>query len=422
MTKSISSDRGCQSAKPAADGRRGGRVDYTISGATGLRLRVSRDRAGNVSKKWSLVYTPKDSPKKARIVLGSYPTMPLVSAKAAATEYRGKIAAGADPAADARTSKVAETFEELANLWIERHAKVKKRTWRNDQYMLKADLVPALGGLKAAKVTAANISRIVDGIMDRGAPYQANRVLILAKTIFRWGEKRGIVDANPARDLDKPSDERKRKRVLKPEEIRRFWHGLADAPMTPALQIALKLALITGQRINELGLARRSEFDLESHMWIMPGRRDMPGARKTSGTKNKDDHHLPLTALAEELLNRAFELADGGEWLFPGARGPVGEQAISRAYRRAREGLGLPDTRPHDLRRTWATIAGDLGFNDFDVGLCLNHRTSRGGVTGDYNQARYMREKRQVLEAVERHLLAIIEDREPAANVVALRA
>src|SRR5262249_16922470 len=125
-------------------------------------------------------------------------------------------------------------------------------------------------------------------------------------------------------------------------------------------------------------------------------------------------------------------LAGNSQWLFPAgprriekrrdAPAPIGEPAISRAYRRSRDYLGLPeeaaenaksplaDTRPHDLRKTWSTIAGDLGYQDFDIGLVLNHKTSRGGVTGNvYNQARYLKRKRQLTERVQKIILASVQ-------------
>ena len=366
-----------------------------------------------------MLYTPRDDDRKARVIIGEYPALSLKDARAAATEYRGKIVSGANPAADARRDKTSETFGALAKLWLERHAKVKKRSWREDERMLEHDLLPALKNKRASKVTKADVLAVVDGIMDRGSPYQANRVLMLTKTIFRWGVKRDIVAANPAELLDRPSDEQKRKRVLRTPEIKRFWHGLDKSPMTEELQIALKLALLTGQRINELGLARTSEFDFENHVWIVPGRREMPNDRKESGQKNKLDHHLPLTKEAEALLRRAIELSGRSEWLFPSprpARGthtgeppPIGETAISRAYGRARKDLGLPDTRPHDLRRTWSTIAGDVGYDDFEIGLVLNHKTSRGSITGSiYNQSKYMNQKKRIMERVQKVILTSI--------------
>jgi integrase len=429
LANSLRTDRGCAAARPAEDG---GRIDYMIDGAPGLRLRVSRDRRGQISRKWSLLYTPRGGGGKARIVLGAYPAVSLKAARAAALQQRGQIISGEDPAADVRSEKASDTFKQLAERWLTRHAKVKKRSWREDERMLKHDVYPELGDKKAGKVATADITAIVDAIMDRGSPYQANRVQVLLNTIFEWGKRRRSVKENPAADLDKPAEELKRKRFLSKAELPMFWHGLSAAPVTEGLQIALKLALLTGQRINELGLARQSEFDFTTHIWVVPGRREMPNGRKESGQKNGDDHYLPLTKEVEALLRRAIELSEGSEWLFPSprpARGrhegeppPIGETAISRAYRRSRGRLGLPedaakdvksllaDTRPHDLRRTWSTIAGDeLGYDDFEIGLVLNHKTSRGSVTGSvYNQARYMKQKRRIMERVEKVILASI--------------
>jgi integrase len=69
--------------------------------------------------------------------------------------------------------------------------------------------------------------------------------------------------------------------------------------------------------------------------------------------------------------------------------------------------LGLKPFTPHDLRRTAATLAGDLGFDDAWIAKCLDHAATRKGdtamptVTGKvYNHSKRMREKRAVLDGV----------------------
>jgi integrase len=39
--------------------------------------------------------------------------------------------------------------------------------------------------------------------------------------------------------------------------------------------------------------------------------------------------------------------------------------------------LGLRPFTPHDLRRTAATLAGDLGFDDAWIAKCLDHAASK---------------------------------------------
>ncbi|MEY9819778.1 hypothetical protein ABIF75_003424 [Bradyrhizobium japonicum] len=76
---------------------------------------------------------------------------------------------------------------------------------------------------------------------------------------------------------------------------------------------------------------------------------------------------------------------------------------------------------PHDLRRTAATLAGDLGFDDAWIAKCLDHAVSKKGdvivptVTGKiYNHSKRMKEKRAVLDGVAAELRRIIKDRAKA--------
>jgi integrase len=405
---SISTDRGAISAKPGADGKR---QDYAVKGEPGLRLRVSANRQGSNIKIWSLLYTRKSDGKKCRVTLGEYPAMGLAEARRTAGGYRNDVRTGADPAGDRRDDKLALTFAMLAAEWLERYAKVQKRSWREDERMLSHDVLPAIGAMKAGKVSKADVVKLVNAVYDRGATYQANQVLGLVQRIFKWGVKRGQVQESPAALLDKPGQEQARTRCLSEVEIRSFWYGLDRAPMTPPLRLVFRLALLLGQRANEIALARKAEIDLEARLWAIPKERFMPKGRKTSGTKNKRDHLLPLTSEAIRIFEQAFALAGPGEWVFPGKVGgaPIGDSAISRAWGRARGPLGLADVRTHDLRRTFATLAGDSGAHDFDIGLTLNHESVRGTVTSRiYNRADYLPEKRKVLEAVENRLLRIL--------------
>jgi integrase len=77
--------------------------------------------------------------------------------------------------------------------------------------------------------------------------------------------------------------------------------------------------------------------------------------------------------------------------------------------------LGLKPFTPHDLRRTAATLAGDLGFDDAWIAKCLDHAASKKqeqiapSVTGKvYNHSKRMKEKRAVLDGVAAELWRII--------------
>ena len=76
---------------------------------------------------------------------------------------------------------------------------------------------------------------------------------------------------------------------------------------------------------------------------------------------------------------------------------------------------------PHDLRRTAATLAGDLGFDDAWIAKCLDHAANKKAevvvptVTGKvYNHSKRMKEKRAVLNGVAAELRRIIGQSPPA--------
>ena len=89
--------------------------------------------------------------------------------------------------------------------------------------------------------------------------------------------------------------------------------------------------------------------------------------------------------------------------------------------------LGLRPFTPHDLRRTAATLAGDLGFDDAWIAKCLDHAASKKqeqtvpSVTGKvYNHSKRMKEKRAVLDGIAAELRRIIG--EPAEAELRLAA
>jgi hypothetical protein len=93
----------------------------------------------------------------------------LADARTDAMKLR-EAALGGDPARDKQDARRAETFKDLAELYIEKHAKPMKRTWKEDQRKIErnlrvvkrqgdwasrladqADVTPALRGLAIAE-------------------------------------------------------------------------------------------------------------------------------------------------------------------------------------------------------------------------------------------------------------------------------
>ena len=200
--------------------------------------------------------------RQHRMTLGRFPELSVADARAKATSTLGDIAKGVDPAADRARAKADPTFGELAELYIERHARVKKkpRSIAEDEYML-ADLLPAWADRKLPTISRRDVIAVLDGIVARGSPVQANRVLALASTVFNFAIGRDLIEHNPAHRVARPALERSRERRLSDDEIRRLWQALDQEPFK--VEAAFKLALLTAARRSEiLGLAW-SEVDLD---------------------------------------------------------------------------------------------------------------------------------------------------------------
>ena len=96
----------------------------------------------------------------------------------------------------------------------------------------------------------------------------------------------------------------------------------------------------------------------------------------------------PLSDLAVEIIREALE--DGKEHVFASPLGdqPMNRKVMATALRGTKHKgkvktpgicalLGLQPFTPHDLRRTAATLAGDLGFDDAWIAKCLDHAASK---------------------------------------------
>jgi integrase len=244
---------------------------------------------------------------------------------------------------------------------------------------------------------------MLDEIVVRGAPIQANRTLEIVRKLFNWAVARDILGTTPCYRVPKPSGENRSDRVLTEEEIRAVWGALAgEVPLTAA---TYKLRLMTAQRGAEV-LGMRWD-QISGGWWTIPA----------EVAKNGLAHRVPLSAPVLALLDEIRPLGEGSEWAFPGTGGSGHRVAIHKANTRIRRRSGISFV-PHDLRRTAASHMTGTGISRLVVSKLLNHVES--GVTSVYDRHSYDAEKRAALDAWGRRLEEIIGIRPEQANVVKL--
>ncbi len=379
--------------------------------------------------------------KPRRLTFGTYPRLNLADAGVKFAEAKRLLDKGIDPGSRAVADRVAErraeTVEELVSSYLERYARPRKRSAAEDERILRKDVLPRWGSRKARDIARRDIVNLLNGIVDRGAPIQANRTLTILRRMFRFAVGQAIIDVSPCDNVETPSAENQRERALNGEEIRRLWNALDNAPMEPNARRILRLMLLTGQRKGEVIGVRVDELDLQNGLWTIPASR----------AKNGREHVVPLSQLAQEIIRQAPPSPEG--YMFPSrlTGAPYRGQSIDHATRylfevrrqsprpkktetsrkivRPRKEPKEPPLRgamtpftPHDLRRTVATRMRELGIPRGDVKMILNHIET--DVTSRYDKYDGLAEKRRALEAWARRLEEIIQREPERSNTVSL--
>lgn len=347
--------------------------------------------------------------KSRRLTLGRYPILSLSAARAKAHEALVKVNAGGDPASAKRhTNKLSDTllFHELVDEFIEKYAKRQNKTWREAERILRRDFLPPWRNKRIDQITRADVNKILDAIIDRGAPSGANHCFAMIRRVFNWAIERGLIEQSPCAGMKRPTKDISRDRVLTDEELQAVWKT-ADQEKYP-FGVITQLLILTGQRIGEVTTIRWQDIDLGEKLWNLEATRNKSGRA----------HIVPLTNSAVTLINKIPYLHN--ELLFPAqktnADRPV--SGISKFKARLDEVSQVFDWRMHDLRRTVATGMARKQIPPHVVERILNHKSGTfGGVAGVYNRFGYLPEMRKALETWETHIIRLISDREKASTL-----
>jgi integrase len=350
-------------------------------------------------KAYVAIYTVHGRPRWYTI--GSANGIDLTTARKQARSVMNAVVEGKDPQADKKAKRLAGTFEELANSYVEDYAKKNNKSWQQAAALVKRYVLPRWAKLKPADITRDDVKTLRRSIK---ATMLANQVVASVSAIFTWamGEEGKGVEANPCSRIgwDKPG---KRERVLSEPELPRFWDAFDEAGLAGT---ALKLILLTGQRPGEVSHMRHEH--VEGGWWELPGK-PIP-ALGWPGTKNGQNHRVWLPEPAQKLIT-----TDGDGFVL--ARG--GQLRLDDTMRAICTKLGIADkVTPHDLRRTHGTTITGMGFGREAMNRIQNHK--EGGVTDVYDRHEYAEENRRVMEAVAARIVALAEGKPVASNVVAL--
>ena len=359
------------------------RRDLSDAGCPGLRLRLTP--TGSAS--WVLACRDREG-RMRRFPLGAFPDLGVSDAREAARTLRPKVKMeGADPVADRKRDramgKAAKegigTVAALLTLYGD-HRGAQLRSWGEAKRRMESVFKPLLNR-PLGMLTAVDFQMQADG---HGAKQAAAAAVRYVRPVLKWAAQRGYVAAAVA-VLHPPATVLRRRRWLSPEELKLLLPVLRDSNRPYAF--ALRFMLLTLTRREETAQARWGDIDLTAKTWTL------------ARTKNDEPHVVPLSRQAWSLLQQikpakvtasalVFQSASGA----PLANWDRETKAIQKASR-------TQGWTRHDLRRTGATMLGEMGELPDIIEAALNHVAIRSSLAATYNRSRY---RPQVAAALQR--------------------
>lgn len=389
------SDTAIRKAKPAVKTQR-------LFDGGGLYLEI----APGGSKWWRQKYRFLD--KEKRLAHGTYPDVSLTEARDKRDAARKLLAAGIDPgehrkaARAAQQERAANSFEVVAREWFSK----QKPSWvdsHSDKILLRLenDVYPWLGARPIAEVTAKELLKTINRIVDRGAVDSAHRALQNCGQVFRYAIVTGRAERNPATDLRgalPPNKKAHMAAMLEPDAIGGLLRAIDAYSGSFVTKCALKLAPLLFVRPGELRQAEWSEIDLQGQQWNLPADK----------MKMREPHLVPLSRQAIAVLEELQPLTGRGLYVFPSARSqrrPMSNNAILAALRRM--GFAKDEMSGHGFRAMARTILDEtLHFRPDYIEHQLAHAVKDPNGRA-YNRTAHLPERRKMMQAWADHLDAL---------------
>ncbi len=288
-----------------------------------------------------------------------------------------EAALGGDPIMQDKAERQALTFAELAELYMERHMRPKRKPRSVEYYesVLRNNLLPALNRKRAQDVTRLDVSRLHHELAT--TPAHANRVIAVLCAIYSYAEREELwLDVkNPARRIEKYKENARERYLLsdelaslgqairKGETVGLSWQVDDSKPtskhtpknnrttkLDPYAAAALRLLIFTGARLREILHLKWEHVDLERGMLFLP---DSKTGKKT----------IVLNAPALQILSNLPRSLDT-PFVIAGQKAGQPRADLKRPWDAVREEAGLEGVRLHDLRHNFASIGagGGLGL------------------------------------------------------------
>lgn len=393
-------------------------------------------RVGARKKAW--VISRKFMGMTRKLTIGSYPALMPDDARRKARQALAQMENGIDPKEefqkrkrDHETKRAIEhwTLDQLWQAYLDdpRDQPLSANTLKGYERGKKRLENSALWTIPLATMTPDDVRAGFDHLLittnsrraSNGGKTQAAVIMRYARAVLRFGLASKLEGKfpDPFDLLEKKKKwkqpEPKNRTVIDGEgDLARWWSAVEAlrtktdprAVDSPAIADYLALSLLWGGRKTEMLTLKWLSVDFS-----------LGGvAFEADQTKNKKRHLIPLAPYARSILERRWQERDElpvderSDYVFPASR--TGYKTGIRAHisepkgsiAEVRTASGVPFS-PHDLRRTFGTLLGEIGASFYQTKAAMNHADG-----GDITQRHYMRIRLKALKEVFTRLEAAI--------------
>jgi len=390
-----------------------GRQETLLDGegrGTGRLALVLKAMPTRVTADWMAQQWRDD--KRIKKKLGSYPSMSLALAREIfQRDFADMIQKGRSIkiVGDTRPGTVADLFE----AYVKYLKDEDKPSWKEAEKGLNK-IADALGRNRPAReIEPDEIVEVIRPIYERGKKSMADHVRSYVHAAYSWGlksehdyrsasQRRFRLVYNPAAGIPTEPKNVGTRWLDEDEFVRLYrWLECPDTPVHPPYTRAVRILMLTGQRVEEIARLHVDNWDAEERIidW--------------SKTKNGVPHAVPVPPIAAELIESIKPNEHG--WFFPSAKDPKRPVSHGTLYsfmwRQRYRGI-IPVVTNRDLRRTWKTLAGQAGVPKEIRDRIQNHAL-QDVSSKNYDRWNYMREKRAGMTKWDKFVRAMLAKKRP---------
>lgn len=328
--------------------------------------------------------------KRREIGLGGFPAVSLSKAREKAQENKRLVASGVDPTAK-KERRVVPTFAEAAR---ECHQGNVPR-WRNKRHAkawlatLEKYAFPVMGNLPVNQIEKSHVLAALTPIWG-SKQETARRVRQRIRTTFKWAMAHDFVENNPAGEaidgaLPPMPKFKAHFKAVPYQEVPEAMRTVADSNATLAVKLCFEFAVYTAARSGEARGATWEEMRLEAREWRIPASRMKAG----------EEHRVPLSQPAMDILAQAAALRDDSGLVFPSPTGKMlSDSTVSKLLRE-----NAVDGVPHGFRssfRDWAEENTDASWAAMEKSLA---HTVGSDAERSYARSDLMDQRRKLMDA-----------------------